>query len=77
MLTKPSLVGLAIVAIYGAVTLGIRFAISHTRAAEPEAYADLTTGCNAATRPLNHGVVVIRTPAGTFVPDQDFTQATP
>jgi hypothetical protein len=38
-----------------------------------KAYADLTTGCNACHQALNHGVVVIRTPTGASVSDQDFT----
>jgi len=42
-----------------------------------KAYTDLTTGCNACHQALNHGVVVIRTPSGKFISDQDFTNAEP
>jgi len=42
-----------------------------------KAYADLTDSCNACHQALGHGVVVIRTPRGKSVSDQDFTAATP
>jgi hypothetical protein len=42
-----------------------------------KAYADLTDGCNSCHQALNHGVVAIRVPSGTFASDQDFTAATP
>jgi hypothetical protein len=46
---------------------------SKDAAAFAEAYADLTTGCNACHQAMNHGVVVTRVPRNASVPDQDLT----